>query len=517
MGTSSRLPSFKNLALLLVLALWATGCASNDASSGGKDTVPAGDLGETQDLTAAEDQLADYGAPVEQLVGPTGGTVDGPGAVVLEVPANAMTEEITLEVAVVAAEPEEETLDTVGPVVEFGPAGTTFETPVTVTLPYDEDAVGGPANEAKVKLWWAATVEGPWEALESTVDTTANVVTAQVSHFSFGVAGLLACVPHCGGNLCGDDGCGGSCGTCEGKDDACIEGRCIPQGTPTDGPLWGHLGKDDLYFDFEGGTATSDPNRQDLSFEHTAIMGDWWISTLAMEGVFLSPDSDGVRDFGLFSTVESADGLDLQPLNHAPEAGFVYVLKTNLDKLVKVQIMKTNFKLGDEGAPSVDFIYMYDNFVDTLPPAPRFVRVLGQNFDQGSGAPQELGRADFAAETPEVVVTEAPGYLDIHFGEAIDLPTDASQVYDRGVLEVRRIDQEGFAAQLAFSSFNQDHFNRAFTPVLNNSFEMISEPGTYELRALPLGDGQTGYFKDHSDNNLTTWPAVVRIIYNAPL
>jgi len=34
-----------------------------------------------------------------------------------------------------------------------------------------------------------------------------------------------ACVPSCNGKSCGDDGCGGSCGTCEGG--ACVENQCV--------------------------------------------------------------------------------------------------------------------------------------------------------------------------------------------------------------------------------------------------------------------------------------------------
>lgn len=502
--------------LVAVLVACSSGGGKADAVGvdAGADQGPTGDAPANTDVAEAGDLEIDYGAPVVQTLGAEGGTVDGPGAVTVEIPANALTEDTEIEVAVVDEEPEEETLDPVGPTVEFGPAGTTFAAPVTVTLPYNEAALGGAGNEAKVQLWWAETLAGPWVALESEVDEAANTVTAEVSHFSFGVAGLTECLPHCGGALCGDDGCGGSCGTCEGADDACIEGRCVPQGTPTPGTLWGHLGKDDTYFDFEGGTATNDPTRGDIEFEHTAIIGDWWVSSLVMTGAFIDPDKDGVRDFGLFSTVESADGLDLQKQSLAPEAGFVYVLKTNLDKLAKIQIISTSFKLGDEGAPSVDFIYMYDNFADTVPPSPRLVRILENSYNPSTGKQVELARVDYSSGTLEVTVKAAPSHVEIHFNEAIVLPTDAGQVYDRGLLEVVRVDQTGFSAQLKFSSINQDHFYRAFGVIATDGFDMITEPGTYELRAAPLSEGQTGYFKDYSGNELKTWPAVVRIIYS---
>ncbi|MFO0749354.1 MAG: hypothetical protein U1F43_27360 [Myxococcota bacterium] len=39
-------------------------------------------------------------------------------------------------------------------------------------------------------------------------------------------AGACICLPHCGGKACGDDGCGGSCGACEGRGGACVDGQC---------------------------------------------------------------------------------------------------------------------------------------------------------------------------------------------------------------------------------------------------------------------------------------------------
>ena len=41
--------------------------------------------------------------------------------------------------------------------------------------------------------------------------------------------GLCVCQPDCTGKACGDDGCGGSCGTCLGEQMACVEGACVCQ------------------------------------------------------------------------------------------------------------------------------------------------------------------------------------------------------------------------------------------------------------------------------------------------
>ena len=37
------------------------------------------------------------------------------------------------------------------------------------------------------------------------------------------------CQPDCGGKMCGDDGCGGICGLCEGAQEICDQGQCVCQ------------------------------------------------------------------------------------------------------------------------------------------------------------------------------------------------------------------------------------------------------------------------------------------------
>ena len=43
-------------------------------------------------------------------------------------------------------------------------------------------------------------------------------------------AGSTACVPSCDGRVCGWDGCGGSCGTCNVGDHCDASGHCVPEG-----------------------------------------------------------------------------------------------------------------------------------------------------------------------------------------------------------------------------------------------------------------------------------------------
>ena len=46
----------------------------------------------------------------------------------------------------------------------------------------------------------------------------------------------VACAPQCSGKECGDDGCGGSCGTCA-EDENCVGGACLAPCTPSCDPM----------------------------------------------------------------------------------------------------------------------------------------------------------------------------------------------------------------------------------------------------------------------------------------
>lgn len=49
-----------------------------------------------------------------------------------------------------------------------------------------------------------------------------------------------ACVPDCTGRQCGQDGCGGTCGTCEGAARFCVDGQCVMGDPPMcDGKMCG--------------------------------------------------------------------------------------------------------------------------------------------------------------------------------------------------------------------------------------------------------------------------------------
>ena len=131
----------------------------------------------------------------------TGDVIDAPGGEInvtvdddaslagaaLEVPAGAVSAPTALVVgsAPPIVQPPEPGLAAAGPTVFFGPDGQEFDTPVTITLPFDEDKFGGDFSEMRVverDRRGRLTVVGAPPLLD--VDEDAGVVSLEVEHFT---------------------------------------------------------------------------------------------------------------------------------------------------------------------------------------------------------------------------------------------------------------------------------------------------------------------------------------------
>ena len=73
----------------------------------------------------------------------------------------------------------------VGCAYDFQPDGATFDPPITITLKYDDGLLppGVAEEDLVIAVYNAAT--GEWQVLPTTVDTENNVLTAEVSHFTY--------------------------------------------------------------------------------------------------------------------------------------------------------------------------------------------------------------------------------------------------------------------------------------------------------------------------------------------
>ena len=111
------------------------------------------------------------------------------GAVTVDVPAGAVTADVTLTAAVATNAPASD-LAVTGGAVDLGPAGTTFASPVTITLTYEEASLPAGVDESELRLFRA--VDDSCELLDpSSVNATDNTVSGATSSFSiFGILGL---------------------------------------------------------------------------------------------------------------------------------------------------------------------------------------------------------------------------------------------------------------------------------------------------------------------------------------
>jgi len=121
-----------------------------------------------------------------------GGTSTTPdGKVAMKIPAGALKEPAALTIAPAASEIADDLL-LAGGVYEFGPSGTQFETPITVTIKFDPADVPAGSSEDEVRLHMiAAGVDGQpfWQEVKgSSVDVVNHTVTGLVPHFSKGGA-----------------------------------------------------------------------------------------------------------------------------------------------------------------------------------------------------------------------------------------------------------------------------------------------------------------------------------------
>ncbi len=152
-------------------------------------------------------------------VGSAGGTVTLSSGAAVTIPAGALAGDRAITVAADGTNGPSG-----NPRYRFGPAGTTFTSPVTVTLPRP----AGLAVGASASVYWTKVgSETTYDALPATV--TAAGVTAQVTHFSLGFVGA-ACVE---GAACteGMAACQAGAVACASGAPVCAAGGAVADGT----------------------------------------------------------------------------------------------------------------------------------------------------------------------------------------------------------------------------------------------------------------------------------------------
>lgn len=113
-------------------------------------------------------------------IGSNGGTVaSSDGKVKVVIPAGALNQATDITVSTVFKPPA----GNIGTAYEFGPDGTIFSKPVTISINYDKASLPSGVNESYLKI--GTINNNQWEIVaDSTVDTVAGVVSIPTTHLS---------------------------------------------------------------------------------------------------------------------------------------------------------------------------------------------------------------------------------------------------------------------------------------------------------------------------------------------
>jgi len=100
-------------------------------------------------------------------------------------------ETLTAAVDETPPEPPEDT-SIIGLAYDFGPDGTTFDPPITLTRSYDPNDIPEGVAEEDLVLAWYDEVANKWVELDCVVDTENNTITASIEHFTtFAIIGVV--------------------------------------------------------------------------------------------------------------------------------------------------------------------------------------------------------------------------------------------------------------------------------------------------------------------------------------
>ena len=217
---SSALGGCRLGAVLVVVILGACGTTGGEGAAAGSADAAVDIAGVDLELDAAGPATDLDGGMQPGTIGAAGGTLTLPGSQgTVQVPAGAVATPTALLVEVaegVAAPP----FAVVSPVFDFGPDGLAFDVPVKVILTFDPGALPAGTSPSAVAIHWSSDGVS-WQALPSEVDVASRRVSAHVSHFSFGAAGVSLCgdATCAAGETC--DACPADCGACPCMDLGC--------------------------------------------------------------------------------------------------------------------------------------------------------------------------------------------------------------------------------------------------------------------------------------------------------
>ena len=119
---------------------------------------------------------------ITKPVGTGGGTVSGSDGTSVTIPMGALNSQANITISSITVAAPAGTV-IVGPAYDFGPEGTTFAQPVTITLPIDPSKIPSGRTAADVKIYTAPKGSTNYTTLVTTAGSN-NTVTASTTHFT---------------------------------------------------------------------------------------------------------------------------------------------------------------------------------------------------------------------------------------------------------------------------------------------------------------------------------------------
>lgn len=246
---------------------------------------------------------------------------------------------------------------------------------------------------------------------------------------------------------------------------------------PVKARLFGHS----CYFDFDQGAVTTDWTLADLRLDAFSIYQTQYLLHLDEASAILFEEEYGENwehTFNQFEQITSTDyPLEFKSFNFY--IGDVMLLKTTEDKYVKLLIYDYNNRYGEEDAPSVDFVYLYDQIVDTTKPTLLQIKLYTEDGSEYTQTPAH-GQMTFQ-------VNSRPVRVQFIFDEFVKSSLHNYTINDNHLLYIAQDDMyipyyDTYSGELSASWF--------------------TEPGIYTLSYLT----DDYYYRDLSGNLMTTLP-----------
>jgi hypothetical protein len=150
---------------------------------------------------------------ITQMVGNGGGTVSGGDGSQVVIPGGALSMSTNITITTVSAPAPAGTV-LVGPAYNFGPDGTTFSNPVTITLPFDSSKIPSGKSAGDIVIYTAPS--GSTNYLPLATSVSGNTVQTTTTHFTVYLPAVTV------GGSGGDLGSSGACTpTCSPSSGGC--------------------------------------------------------------------------------------------------------------------------------------------------------------------------------------------------------------------------------------------------------------------------------------------------------